>query len=230
MKRALLAAVAALAITAGPAAAGSAVAGSAAAQSTAAASADGTNVTGAALDQRTIERCLRAAARAHRVPASALVILLNVEGGSLGRVSRNTNDTVDIGPMQVNQIWVPQVAARWHATPAETFRALRDNFCANVEAGAWILRRGLDEAHDDFWSGVGIYHSHDPEHQGRYLRAVLRQALRLRSLAEHAAHDRPIERTAAAGRPLAGQADRVSTATPMPPMPPARPMPASARG
>src|SRR6516162_3644773 len=119
-------------------------------------------------------------------PPAVLVILLNVEGGSLGRVSPNTNGTVDIGPIQVNEIWLPGVAAHWHATVADAYKALRDNFCANVEAGAWILRRGLDEAGGDFWEGVGYYHSHTPEHKTRYLREVLRQVLRLRAIVEHA--------------------------------------------
>ena len=33
---------------------------------------------------------------------AVLVILLNVEGGTIGRVSENMNGTVDIGPMQGN--------------------------------------------------------------------------------------------------------------------------------
>ncbi len=92
---------------------------------------------------RLIAGCLTAAADVYRLPPAVLVVLLNVEGGSLGHVSANTNATVDIGPMQVNQIWIPQLAAHWHASTADTFVALRDNFCANVEAGAWILRQGL---------------------------------------------------------------------------------------
>jgi hypothetical protein len=135
--------------------------------------------------QATIRGCIATAAKVYRLPPAVLVILLNVEGGSLGRVSPNTNGTVDIGPIQVNEIWLPDVAAHWHATIADTYRALRDNFCANVEAGAWILRRGLDEARGDFWEGVGYYHSHTPEHKTRYLRNVLRQVLRLRALVEH---------------------------------------------
>jgi hypothetical protein len=136
--------------------------------------------------QAAIRGCITAAAKVYRLPPAVLVILLNVEGGSLGRVSPNTNGTVDIGPIQVNQIWLPEVAAHWHATIADAYKALRDNFCANVEAGAWILRRGLDEARGDFWEGVGYYHSHGPEHKTRYLQEVLRQVLRLRALVEHA--------------------------------------------
>jgi hypothetical protein len=138
----------------------------------------------AADNPATIQGCITAAAKAYRLPPAVLVILLNVEGGSLGHVSSNTNGTVDIGPIQVNEIWLPEVAAHWHATIADAYKALRDNFCANVEAGAWILRRGLDEARGDFWEGVGYYHSHTPEHKNRYLREVLRQVLRLRALVE----------------------------------------------
>ena len=103
--------------------------------------------------QATIRGCITTAAEVYRLPPAVLVILLNVEGGSLGRVSPNTNGTVDIGPIQINQIWLPEVAAHWHATIADAYKALRDNFCANVEAGAWILRRGLDEARGNFWEG-----------------------------------------------------------------------------
>ena len=127
-----------------------------------------------------ISDCILAAAHVNRIPPALLVTLLNVEGGSLGRVSHNTNGTVDIGPMQINQIWLRDVAAHWHSSPDASYVALRDNFCANLEAGAWILRQGLDEAHGDFWEGVGFYHSHAPGHKQAYLRSVLQQVLRLR--------------------------------------------------
>ena len=158
MKRALLATMAALPFMAGIARAGD--------------TPDGASM---------IRGCITAASGVYHLPPAVIVIVLNVEGGSLGRVSPNTNGTVDIGPMQVNQNWIPDVAAHWHATPQATYRALRDDFCANVEAGAWILRQGLDAAHGDFWQGVGYYHSHNPTYLATYLRAVLQQALRLRA-------------------------------------------------
>jgi hypothetical protein len=131
----------------------------------------------------TIEACIYAAASVYHEPPAVLLILLNVEGGTLGAVSHNTNGTVDIGPMQVNQLWIPQLDAHWQADPQTTYEALRDNFCANVEAGAWILRQGLDKAHGDFWGGVGYYHSYDPIYQRTYLRSVLAQVLRLEKMA-----------------------------------------------
>jgi len=128
---------------------------------------------------RMIEACILAAAQLHRLPPAVLVILLNVEGGTLGHVSQNTNDTVDIGPMQVNQIWLPRLARHWEASVTATFLALRDNFCANVEGGAWILQQAVDDVHGDFWLGVANYHSHDPGYQRDYLGHVLREVERL---------------------------------------------------
>jgi soluble lytic murein transglycosylase-like protein len=127
--------------------------------------------------------CIESAASVYRLSPAVILILLSVEDGSLGRISQNTNQTVDIGPMQVNSIWVPAVAKHWRASPHDTYVALRDDFCANVEAGTWILRQAMDEAHGDFWGGVGLYHSRDPSYQADYLRKVLRQTLRLQALA-----------------------------------------------
>ena len=135
---------------------------------------------------KVIESCILAAAQAQRLPPAMLVILLNVEGGRLGRVSGNTKATVDIGPMQVNEIWLTDEARHWAVTVPPAFLGLRDDICANIEAGAWILRRGLDEARGDFWTGVGYYHSHDPGHKADYLRKVLAQALRLQAAAARA--------------------------------------------
>ncbi len=138
----------------------------------------------ATADEAMIEGCLKAAAELHQVPAGVLALLLNVEDGRLGEVSQNTNGTVDIGPMQVNDTWVPKIAGHWRASPDAAYRALRDNFCANVEGGAWILRQALDEAHGDLWQGVALYHSHDPVRKLEYMRLVYAQAMRLKRESE----------------------------------------------
>jgi FAD/FMN-containing dehydrogenase len=138
-------------------------------------------------DEAMIEGCLKAAAEVHRVPAGVLVLLISVEGGRLGAVSQNTNGTVDIGPMQVNDAWVGKLAEHWAASREETYQALRDNFCANVEAGAWILRQALDEARGDLWEGVALYHSHAPVHKLEYMRLVYEWAMRLKREAGHEA-------------------------------------------
>lgn len=134
----------------------------------------------AAPDAVTIAGCLVAAADAHGIPPALLVIILRVENGRLGRISPNASGAPpDVGPMQVNAMWLPRIAARWGTDPRSAFLALRDSFCANVEAGAWIMRSALDRAKGDFWEGVAYYHSATPIFRVRYLRLVLEQALRL---------------------------------------------------
>ena len=114
-----------------------------------------------------VTECIQAAAALHRVPP-----------GVIG----NTNGTVGIGPMQVNEIHLPALARRWHTSVAGAREALLNNFCANVEAGAWILRREIDGAGGDFWEGVGRYHSRTEVHKTRYLRKVLEHVMRLQRI------------------------------------------------
>ncbi|MBI0537455.1 lytic transglycosylase [Roseomonas sp. KE2513] len=130
-----------------------------------------------------VTECIQAAAALHRLPPGVIAVLLSVEGGSIGRASQNTNATVDIGPMQINQIHLPTIARRWNTTTAAAREALLNNFCANVEAGAWILRREIDGAGGDFWEGVGRYHSRTDVYKTRYLRKVLEHVMRLQLIA-----------------------------------------------
>jgi hypothetical protein len=113
-------------------------------------------------------------------PGGLLVLVINVEAGRLGAVSQNSNGTVDIGPMRVNDTWVPKIAHHWRASTDAFYQALLDSFCANVEGGAWILRQALDEAQGSLWEGVALYHSHAPIHKLEYMRLVYAQAMRLK--------------------------------------------------
>ena len=119
---------------------------------------------------RQIAACLEASAKISSVPRGVLLVLLYVEAGRPGMVSPNSNGTADLGPMQVNTTWVDRIARRWHSTPAQTYAALRDSSCANIEAGAWILGQAMHEAHGDLWQAVAFYHSHTPRHGNAYLR------------------------------------------------------------
>ena len=125
--------------------------------------------------------CVRLAARVNGVPPAVLLMLLQVEGGRLGEVSGNRNGTVDIGPFQVNEIWLPAVARHWGMTVEDAFPILRDNFCGNADAAAWVLRGALADAHGDVWEGVGRYHSARSDLKAAYLRRVLAAARRLRA-------------------------------------------------
>lgn len=121
--------------------------------------------------------CLMAAAASRDLPPQLLVGILDVEGGKVGFERQNSNGTRDLGPMQVNTLWVT-VVAKAHGVPeAEVETSLRDDGCYNVHMAAWILRRCIEDMGDQ-WTGVGCYHSRTPElnnaYQGRVRRALTR--------------------------------------------------------
>ncbi|MCW8308898.1 lytic transglycosylase domain-containing protein [Acidiphilium sp. PA] len=136
---------------------------------------------------RQIAACIEAAASTWHISPIVIVILLHVEGGALGAVHPNANGTVDIGPMQINQIWLPTLARHWRLTVPQTYAELENNFCANLVAGTWILHKAIKAADGHLWRGVAYYHSHTRVFESEYLRAVLAEARHLQ--AEMRAHE-----------------------------------------
>jgi hypothetical protein len=113
--------------------------------------------------------CMKAVAASYGVPEIDLWALLMQEGGRVGQVSHNTNGTVDIGPFQVNSIWVPTFARIWNLSGSDaTFETLRDNACWNAAAGASIYALSLKNAHDRR-TALGRYHSATPSLAAKYL-------------------------------------------------------------
>ena len=127
-----------------------------------------------------LRACMIGAARLHKVQPFLLAVLLRVEGGQLGIRMANTNGTGDLGPFQVNEIWLPRLATHWSVSVEEARVFVRDNLCANAEAAAWILSLVLEDAKGDLWEGVARYHSITPALQQIYLRKVLDAARGLR--------------------------------------------------
>lgn len=117
--------------------------------------------------------CVIQAAERFRVPASLIRAVMRVEGGRAGAMSHNQNGSYDIGPMQINSIWLPEIERR-----GGSLALLLHHPCANIHFGTWLLSRelaGLDPARVDrsrFWKAVGNYHSRTPAHNARYARAV----------------------------------------------------------
>lgn len=138
--------------------------------------------------------CLVRAARLERVPLRALEGILAVEGGAVGLVRRDPNGTIDMGPMQINSLWLPRLRPEGYGV-----RTLVWNGCANVLAGAWILARDWWKADREgsgaIWDAVGIYHSSDPSLAAHYeweiYRRILRGETSLRAVVEEA--DRTLE-------------------------------------
>lgn len=112
-------------------------------------------------------QCVVEAAQLQRVPLAALVAIMAAEGGQVGRVSVNANQTYDIGPMQVNSLWLGDLA-RYQISEA----VLLNNGCVNVLGGAWILGQALAEMQGDIWKAIGRYHSRDVDRAQRYQQRV----------------------------------------------------------
>lgn len=123
--------------------------------------------------------CIFTAAQTYAVPPSALLGILNVEGGRIGQAVRNTNGTYDLGPMQINTIWIPQLARYWGVSEAHATREVRDNACINIGVGAWILRSKVNET-GNLYKGIAWYHSATPHLGHNYQRKVINAMQRYR--------------------------------------------------
>ena len=120
------------------------------------------------------QACIVQTANRFDLPPRLLLTVLKVEGGTVGKVSRNQNGTYDIGPMQINSKWVSNF--KGYVTEQEI---LYDG-CINLQVGAWILRKYINDSDGDFWTGVGNYHSHTPFHHRRYQEKVYLTSLNIR--------------------------------------------------
>lgn len=108
------------------------------------------------------------AAQYYEIPNAALYGIYSVEQGRIGTVSRmNDNGTYDIGPMQINSIWIPKLSEEWGVSEHEAFLMLRDDPCSNVYASGWILQDHLIRE-GDVMTAIGHYHSRTPALAAKY--------------------------------------------------------------
>lgn len=117
--------------------------------------------------------CLLMAAQTYQVPPAVMIGIMHVEGGRVGQqVGPNVNGTYDLGPMQVNTRWVPQLAQAWSVDQRTALRLVRDDGCVNVRVAAWILSQKIKEA-GSLYGGIAYYHSATPGIGTRYAAKVV---------------------------------------------------------
>lgn len=102
----------------------------------------------------------------------ALEAIAEVEGGYAGLESQNDNGTADLGRMQINTIWVPELAQAWGRSQEDAKALLRDNECRNVVVAAYILSLKVHEA-GSLWGGIRLYHSATPDKADAYQAKVV---------------------------------------------------------
>ncbi len=123
--------------------------------------------------------CMVAAAAFYHLPPRVLPSIHAVEGGQVGMIHTNTNNTADLGLMQVNTLWVQPRAQYAQMATQTVFARLRDDACFNIAASAAIMRVYLNEAHGNLMTAIGFYHSHTPALSGDYQQRVIDAAIGL---------------------------------------------------
>lgn len=127
--------------------------------------------------------CVLMAANTYQVPPAVMIGIMQVEGGHIGQASLNTNGTYDLGPMQVNTIWVPQLSRLWRVNPTTARSWVRDDGCVNVHVSAWILKQKMIET-GSLYGGIAHYHSATPSLGKDYAAKVI-AAMERKGLVKH---------------------------------------------
>lgn len=118
--------------------------------------------------------CLLLSARTYEVPPAVMLGIMHVEGGRVGQqVGPNKNNTYDLGPMQVNTRWLPDLAKAWNVDVKTAHTLVRDDGCVNVRVAAWILSQKIRDA-GSLFGGIAYYHSATPHHGAPYAAKVIR--------------------------------------------------------
>lgn len=127
-----------------------------------------------------IASCLFIAAQTYEVPPAVMLGILSVEGGRVGQEVRNTNGSADLGPMQINTIWMPELAKHWNVSEATARKWVRDDPCTNMSVSAWILRQHMNET-GNLAKSIEYYHSRTPslgrKYKGKVVDALERKGL-----------------------------------------------------
>ncbi len=121
---------------------------------------------------KVLAACLMLASHTYSVPPAVLVGIYKAEGGAVGQEVRNENGSYDMGPMQINTVWLPDLANRWGVSQQTARKWIRDDACTNVGVAAWILRSHLDET-NSLSQAIGNYHSRTPHFNTKYKRRVI---------------------------------------------------------
>jgi soluble lytic murein transglycosylase-like protein len=117
--------------------------------------------------EQRVQACINGAAKAFHIDALPLRLLREVEGGKVNQISRNRNGSYDIGPMQINSIWLAKLKEYGITEPM-----LRASACVNVYVGAWIFKSNLRQAEGNVAIAMARYHSRTPRYQRRYLKRI----------------------------------------------------------
>ena len=106
--------------------------------------------------------CWQEAGNRYQIAPALLYAIARTESALNPAAShRNHDGSVDIGLMQINSAWLPQLAR--HGISA---RQLWDP-CTNIHVGAWVLAQQISEL-GMTWNAVGAYNASTPLKRTKY--------------------------------------------------------------
>lgn len=121
------------------------------------------------------------AAQTYSVPPAVLIGIYDVEGGKPGQaVGPNKNGSYDLGPMQINTLWIPELAKKWNVQESSAYNWVKNDPCTNMSVAAWILKSHMNETRS-LSQAIAHYHSRTPKigyaYKGRVINAMRRKGL-----------------------------------------------------
>jgi hypothetical protein len=117
--------------------------------------------------------CVVRAAAAFGHDWQTLLAILDVEGGTVGAMSVNSDGSVDYGAWQINDSGFDELRnALGLSSVHDVKRIVRDDFCAGAVVASWWLRKKTCLMAGDRRRGVGAYNSATPGKLEAYLAKV----------------------------------------------------------
>ena len=118
-----------------------------------------------------VVHCVTQAAASFGVEPTPMYLILDVERGTLGKVSMNKNGTYDMGPAQINSAWLPKLSRYGISEYAVT-----SDLCTNVRVAMWIYATELKRHNGDIIKAIKHYHSPTTVHQQRYIGLIAKRS------------------------------------------------------
>lgn len=101
--------------------------------------------------------CIGHAAKEYQLAPQLLHALYLTERGKLGGYVRNSNGSYDLGPFQINTLWLKVLGAY-----GIDVNMVANSAILNARIAAWRLKSEIIRAGGDVWRGVGNYRSRTP--------------------------------------------------------------------
>jgi hypothetical protein len=124
--------------------------------------------------------CIGKAAKEFSLHPKLLHALYLTEGGQLGKKVRNKNGSYDMGPFQINTLWLKTLAPYG----IDQNRITNDPLM-NARTAAWRLRSEINGARGNIWKGVGNYRSRTPKYHIEQVQRVYKNYMKLTDFNEN---------------------------------------------